>query len=126
VIKLPPKLPKCNKNATYFLCSYNTPILLTNKIIVKKKKPHKKNQWANIYLFQKTLFFFFFFFVFISPLVFLYILKIVKFFFYNYFTRSQVNDVAGWGSGCGVRIGEASGAVNMGSNRGVQICEAWV
>ena len=35
-IKKPPKLPNCIKDATYFLFSYNTLILLTNKIIVKK------------------------------------------------------------------------------------------
>jgi hypothetical protein len=38
-----------------FLYFYNTPILLTNKIIVKKIQ--QRNRWANIYLFQKTFFF---------------------------------------------------------------------
>jgi hypothetical protein len=33
-IKVAPKLSKCIKNVTYFfLYSYNTPIILTNKII---------------------------------------------------------------------------------------------
>jgi hypothetical protein len=34
--KVAPKLPKCNKKVTYFLYSYNTLIILTDKIIVKK------------------------------------------------------------------------------------------
>jgi hypothetical protein len=55
---------------------------------------------------------------------FLYFLKIVKFIFYNYFMGSRVNDVAGWGSGCGVWIGEASGIADMGFGCGVWICEA--
>ena len=33
VYKVTIKLSKCIKNATYFLYFYNTPILLTNKII---------------------------------------------------------------------------------------------
>jgi hypothetical protein len=48
--KVAPKLPKCNKKATYFLYSYNTPIFLTNKIIVKKtilKKYKKKKVFWN-------------------------------------------------------------------------------
>ena len=36
--KVTPKLLKCNKMSLIFLYSYNTLILLTNKIIVKKKK----------------------------------------------------------------------------------------
>ena len=43
-----------------FLYSHNTPILLTNKIIVKKKTKqffrNTKNQWANKYKKKKKVF----------------------------------------------------------------------
>jgi hypothetical protein len=53
------------------------------------------------YLFIPIFFFLYFF------------KKCLVFFFYNYFTGLRVNDVAGWGSSYGVRIGEVGGDTTL-------------
>jgi aspartyl aminopeptidase len=60
-IKKPPNYQNVIKKTLIFLYSYNTPSLLTNKIIVKKKlnnfkKIQKKNQWASKYKKKKKVF----------------------------------------------------------------------
>jgi hypothetical protein len=76
---------------------------------------------VNIYVFQKKILNFKFLLARWFFCIFFFKLLI---FFSNYFTGSQVNNVAGWGSGCGVQIGEAGGVVDMVSGRGVRIYEA--